>query len=399
MATITEAVERPRERVDAVTWLRRNLFSTWYNALLTLLALALILVLGRALITWVFFRAEWQVIAANLRLFMVGTFPVSQTWRAWLCVALAAALLGLSWGIWPQIVRGVALAFGSGLLFLALLPFSLPNRLALALCAALIFGGMVIGRRALTRLPRIRRWVAAGWVLLLPLVLYLLSGLGIALPAIRTNQWGGLLLTMVLAIFSIVLSFPLGVLLAIGRRSRLPAFSLFCTAYIELVRGVPLITVLFLAQNILPLFVPGGESIDAVVRAVAGFTLFTAAYVAENVRGGLQAIPRGQEEAAKALGLNPLLTMGLIILPQALRIVIPANVGQFISLFKDTSLVVVAFSLLDLLGVARAVVAQSAFLGRHAETLAFAAMVYWIFAFSLTRVSRRLEDALGVGHR
>lgn len=395
MATISEIVERPREQVDAITWLRKNLFSTWYNALLTLLALALLIVLVRAVLAWVLLQAEWRVIAVNLRLFMVGTFPADQLWRAWLCVALAALLLGASWGLWPGVVRGVAVAYASGLLFLALLPFAPSNRLALALCGALIYGGMLVGRRR----AGLKRWVALGWVVLLPLVIFLLRGIGLVLPVIQTNQWGGLLLTMVLAITSIILSFPLGVLLAIGRRSSLPAFSLFCTAYIELIRGVPLVTVLFLAQNILPLFVPGGESIDAVVRAIAGFTLFTAAYIAENVRGGLQAIPRGQEEAARALGLNPFLTMGLIILPQALRIVIPANVGQFISLFKDTSLVVVAFSLLDLLGIARAVVGQSEFLGRHAETLVFAGAVYWIFAYSLTYVSRRLEAALGVGQR
>ncbi|HEU5100456.1 MAG TPA: amino acid ABC transporter permease, partial [Roseiflexaceae bacterium] len=377
MAAIADVVERPHERIDPITWLRKNLFSTWYNGLLTLLALTLIFVLLRALLTWVFFRAEWSVVAANLRLFMVGTFPVGQSWRIWLCVALAAVLLGLSWGIWPSVVREVAVAYGSGLLFLALVPFSLSSRLALVICSGLVFGGLVLGRRAVAAGGfRIGRWVVGGWILLLPMVILLLRGFGLALPAIPTNQWGGLLLTMLLAIFSIVLSFPLGVLLAIGRRSSLPAFSLFCTAYIELIRGVPLITVLFLAQNVLPLFVPGGESIDAVVRAIAGFTLFTAAYIAENVRGGLQAIPRGQEEAARALGLNPFLTMGMIILPQALRIVIPSNVGQFISLFKDTSLVVVAFSLLDMLGVARAVVAQNAFLGKHAETLAFAGLVY-----------------------
>jgi general L-amino acid transport system permease protein len=400
MAVISEAVGPPREKPNAITWLRQNLFNTWYNALLTLVALALIFLLLRALLTWVIFRAEWEVIAANLRLFMVGAFPADQTWRAWLCVALAALLLGLSWGIWPGVVRGVAVAWGSGLLFLALLPFSLPNRLALLIGGGLVFGGLVLGRWAIARgWLRIGRWVAGSWLLLLVLVLLLLRGFGLVLPVIPTNQWGGLLLTMILAIFSIVLSFPIGVLLAIGRRSKLPAFSLFCTAYIELIRGVPLITVLFLSQNVLPLFVPGGESIDVVARAVAGFTLFTAAYIAENVRGGLQAIPRGQEEAARALGLNPLLTMGMIVLPQALRIVIPSNVGQFISLFKDTSLVVVAFSLLDLLGVARVVVAQNEFLGKHAEALAFAGLVYWLFAYSLTHVSRRLEAALGVGHR
>lgn len=398
MAAISEPIERPREQMTPGTWLKRNLFNTWYNVILTLVSLALIAWLISSLATWVFTRAEWQVIVVNLRLFMIGTFPIEQVWRVWLCVALAALLLGLSWGLWPGVVRGVAVAYGSGLLFLALLPFALPSRLALALCAALIFGGMLVGQRAAARNGNIRRAVATGWVVLLPLVIVLLRGLGLALPVISTNQWGGLLLTMVLAIVGIVFSFPLGVLLAIGRRSSLPAFSLFCTLYIEVIRGVPLITVLFMSQVMLPLFLPGGETIDNVVRAMVGFILFTAAYIAENVRGGLQAVPYGQYEAARALGLNPVMTMGFIVLPQALRIVIPANVGQFISLFKDTSLVAIV-GLLDLLGIGRAVLAQSDFLGRHAEVLLFVAVVYWVFAYSLTYVSRRLEDALGVGRR
>jgi general L-amino acid transport system permease protein len=215
---------------------------------------------------------------------------------------------------------------------------------------------------------------------------------------VPTTQWGGLQLTLVLAVTGILFSFPLGVLLAIGRRSSLPAISLFCTIFIEIVRGVPLITVLFMFQIMLPLFIPGGENIDKVVRAIVAFTIFTSAYIAENVRGGLQATPKGQFEAADALGLNPVLTMSLIVLPQALRTVIPANVGQFISLFKDTSLVVIA-GLLDLLGIARSVVAQSEFLGLYAETLLFVAVVYWVFAYSMTHISKRLEDVLGVGKR
>lgn len=397
--TTTPLIERPKTRFDPIDWSRKNLFSTWYNALLTFVAVAIIFAVVRGILGWVFFRAEWQVIAVNLRLFMIGTFPIDQIWRVWFTIYLAAALLGFSWALWPNVVRDIAVAYGSALLLLALLPFSLNNRLALGVCALLIFGGMWLARRLQPKLPWFGRGVIISWLLLLPFFIVMLRGFGGLLPVISTSQWGGLLLTMVLAIFSIVLSFPLGVLLAIGRRSQLPAISWFCTAYIELIRGVPLITILFMAQNILPLLIPGGETIDAVMRAVAGFTLFTAAYIAENVRGGLQAIPNGQTEAAKALGLNPVLTMGMIVLPQALRIVIPSNVGQFISLFKDTSLVVVAFSVFDLLGIARSVVSQTDFLGRHTETLAFVGVVYWIFAYSLTHLSRRLEQSLGVGQR
>jgi general L-amino acid transport system permease protein len=393
------AVERPREQFDIVKWLRTNLFNSWFNTLLTLVSLVLLYVVLRPLLTWIFTDANWQVVTANLRLFLVGTFPIEQLWRVWLCVVLAATLIGLSWGVWPNVLRGVALVYASALIFLALLPFSVPSRLILAACGGLIFAGMFLGRRA-ARVERLNigRWVMIGWIIFLPLMVYLLRGLGLVLPVITPNQWGGLLLTLVLAISGIVLSFPVGVLLAIGRRSSLPAFSLFCTGYIELIRGVPLITVLFMTQIMLPLFIPGGETIDKALRAVVGFTLFTAAYIAENVRGGLQAIPRGQYEAAKALGLNPLVTMGMIILPQALRLVIPANVSQFISLFKDTSLVIVA-GLLDLLGIGRSVLAQQEFLGLQTEIFLFIGAVYWIFAYSLTHVSRRLEETLGVGHR
>ncbi len=402
MATIGETLGPPRERIDPLRWVRQNLFNSWYNGLLTLLALALLAALLRSVLTWALSQADWAVVAVNLRLLMVGTFPSEQIWRVWLCVLLAATLLGLSWGLWPNVARAVGAAACAASFLLALLPFAPTSRGLLALCGALILGGMIAGRRL--SIPRAdgtgRRagaWVAGAWLLLLPLVIYLLRG-GLVLPAIPTSRWGGLLLTLLLAIVAIVFSFPLGVLLAIGRRSSLPVIRLFCTLYIELIRGVPLITVLFMMQIMLPLFVPGGESIDNVARAMVGFTIFTAAYIAENVRGGLQAIPRGQEEAARALGLNPLLTMGMIVLPQALRIVIPANVGQFISLFKDTSLVAVA-GLLDLLGIARSVLAQSEFLGRQSEVLLFVALVYWVFAYSLTYVSRRLEEALGVGQR
>ncbi len=404
--TNIQSTAPPRIRVRPRRWLKENLFSTWFNTLLTVVSVLLISTILYRLGVWVFRVADWQVIVVNLRLFMVGPYPIAQIWRLWVCVALIATLLGLSWGIWPQIARGIGIAYGTGLLVLALIVFGLNIRFSTAesqafspltplwllLCGGLIFGGRFVG----TRLFDQRRYVAIAWIAVLPVLLLLMHGTGLILPVVPTRRWGGLQLTMVLAISSILLSFPLGVLLAIGRRSNLPAISLFCTLFIELIRGVPLITVLFMFQIMLPLFIPGGESIDRVVRAIVAFTIFTAAYIAENVRGGLQAIPRGQYEASKALGLNPVLAMSLIILPQALRTVIPANVGQFISLFKDTSLVLIA-SQLDLLGVARNASAQSEFLGRFTEIMLFVALIYWIFAFSMTQVSKRLEEVLGEG--
>jgi general L-amino acid transport system permease protein len=197
----------------------------------------------------------------------------------------------------------------------------------------------------------------------------------------------------------IVFSLPIGILLALGRRSSLPLVRLLCTTFIEVVRGVPLVTILFMASILLPLFLPQGVRIDRVVRAVLGITLFASAYMAENVRGGLAAIPPGQYEAARAVGLNGVLTMLLIVLPQALRIVIPAIVGQFIALFMDTTLVVIV-GLLDLLAVGKAVVqGNPEWLTRQAEVYLFVAAVFWIFTFSMSFASRRLETALGVGKR
>jgi general L-amino acid transport system permease protein len=218
------------------------------------------------------------------------------------------------------------------------------------------------------------------------------------LPVVPSNLWGGLLLTFLFAIVGILFSFPLGVLLALGRGSRLPVVRGFSTLYIELIRGVPLVTVLYMASIILPLFMPGDIRIDRVVRAMVGFVLFVSAYVAEDVRGGLQAVPRGQREAAEAVGLPGVLIMGLIVLPQALRAVIPSLVGQFISLFKDTSLVAI-IGLFDLLNVGQSILANPEYLGLHREVYLFAAVVYFAFSYAMSFTARRLEKALGVGER
>ncbi|NJP07304.1 MAG: amino acid ABC transporter permease [Chloroflexaceae bacterium] len=387
-------VERPVERLGLIGWLHKNLFSTWYNILLTLLSLALIVAVVQPLLIWVLTQAEWDVVMVNLRLLLIGFFPLDQIWRVWVCLAATMALLGLSRGIWPHIVGGVAPVYGAGLLLLALLPIELNQRLWLVLCGGLVFAGAALSRFLVQRSnQRIIGWVAMGWVLLLPLTLWLLRGFGLVLPVIETSEWGGLLLTLVMAISGVVFAFPLGVLLAIGRRSELPAFRWFCTISIEVVRGVPLVTVLFMFLIMLPLFIPGSESTDNIARAIIGLTIFTSAYIAENVRGGLQAIPRGQFEAAKAIGLNPVFSMLLIILPQALRIVIPSNVNQFISLLKDTSLVVAAGGgIRELLGMADSLMGQAEFQGKQAEVLLFAGLIYWILAYSLTYVSKRLEQ-------
>lgn len=355
MTTISETVRPPRTSVGVLGWIKENLFSTWYNALLTFGSLGLIYVVLRGLVTWALTKARWDVVTTNLTLFLIGPFPRDQVWRVWACVIMVVLLGGLSLVVWGPLGR----SHSKG-----------------------------------------RRWVLVGWLLSFPLTVVLLSGFSGSsiLPLVGTNLWGGLLLTFLLAIVGIVASFPLGVLLALGRRSSLPVVRWFCTLYIELIRGVPLVTVLFMAAIMLPLFLPEGVRVDKVLRAMVGFTLFTAAYIAENVRGGLAAVPLGQYEAAKALGLSGVQVMGLIVLPQALRAVIPPIVGQFITLFKDTSLVVI-IGLLDLLNIAKSVVAQPQFMGLKREVYLFVAVIYFIFSYAMSYASRRLEVALGVGER
>jgi general L-amino acid transport system permease protein len=386
-----EALPPPFERYTLLGWLRRNLFSTWYNALLTVLCLALIALAGRGALEWALGQARWEVITANLRLFLVGQYPASATWRVWACVGLLAALIGLSYGVWGRGRRADALGV-VGLPVVLALVFEGETRIALLAAGAAGALGLGLGR---WRRARLARWAVFGWVIYFPLVIVLVSGFGgegSVLPLVPTNLWGGLLLTLLLSVVGIVFSFPLGVLLALGRQSGLPAVRALSVTYIEVLRGVPLVTVLFMAQLMLPLFLPG-VTIDRVVRAMAGIVLFSAAYLAENVRGGLQAIPRGQYEAARALGLNTWKMMLLIILPQALKIVIPVLVGQFIALFKDTSLVVIV-GLLELMGIAKAVLAQPDFLGLQAEVYLFVALVYAVFCYLMSDLSQRLERRL-----
>jgi general L-amino acid transport system permease protein len=215
------------------------------------------------------------------------------------------------------------------------------------------------------------------------------------------DEWGGFMINVFIAAAAIVLCFPLGLLLALGRRSRLPLLRVMCTVYIEIFRGSPLFVLLLLANNALDFFVPDWLSPGVVVRAIIVFTLFTAAYIAEIIRGGLQSVPPSQEEAAKALGLGPVRTTSLIVLPQALRNVIPAQIGQFISLFKDVSLAGAAMGVFDLLDVSTSITKQTGFAGQRlaVETLAFAAFLFWIGSYTMSRESQRLEKRLGVGIR
>lgn len=232
-------------------------------------------------------------------------------------------------------------------------------------------------------------------------ILYILPftlGIDVGLSNASTSSWGGLTLTLLLAVSGIALCFPIGVLLALGRKSKLPVLRGFSIAYIELIRGVPLISILFMGQVLIPLFLPAGMRPDRVVRAVIGLTIFSAAYLAENVRAGLQSIPQGQTEAAQSLGLNKPLTMALIVLPQALKTAIPAIVGQFISLFQDTTLLGIV-GLVELLGITNNLLANPKYLGDYAQGYAFIAVLYWIFCYAMSYGSRRVEEALNTDLR
>jgi general L-amino acid transport system permease protein len=352
MTVDVEVMKPPRTEVGALGWLRKNLFGTWYDALLTVGSVAFICVVLYGVFNWALNTAKWGVVTTNIKVFMVGRYPYSEVWRIWTSVGLFLVMALVSLVVWKRNVT------------------------------------------------KARRGVTIAWVIVLLLTIVLLKGFGDLplIPSVPINIWSGLMLTLALGIVGIVASFPMGVLLALGRRSSLPVIKVFCTTYIEGIRGVPLISVLFMSMLMIPLFLPPSIRIDNVLRAMVAMTLFSAAYVAENVRGGLQAIPEGQYEAGRAVGLNEGLVMVLIVLPQALRAMIPAIVGQFISLYKDTSLVVIV-GLLDILGVAKAVTGQREWIGTQKEVFAFAGVIFFVTCSALSYASRRLEKQLGVGER
>ena len=394
-----ETLPPPSRSIGPVAWLRENLFSGIGSSITTVV---LVVSLGWVLLnlgTWAVTEARWGVVTNNLRLFLIGQFPPDQAWRVVANLTILSVLGGLSAGTFGSATRALAITLSAIQVMLALLiaasPIGLTAVLALLANAALVWIGFIISLRV--RLPR--RPLVFAWLLSIPATFLLLNGFdGTPLPSISTNVWGGLLLTVMLAVVGILLSFPLGVLLALGRRSDLSAVKWLSTVYIEVIRGIPLVTIIFMADIILPLFLPGDWRLDRVARAMGGITLFSAAYVAENVRGGLQAIPSGQVEAAHAIGLNPVQTNLYIVLPQALRSVIPANVGLFISLLKDTTLVTI-IALLEILGIGRSVLAQPNSFGANLEVYAFIAAVFFVLCYAMSQASYRLERALGVGSR
>jgi general L-amino acid transport system permease protein len=394
-----ETLPPPRQTIGPVAWLRENLFSGPISSVITVLIGTLLVWLVITVGNWAVTEARWSVVTNNLRLFLIGQYPGDQAWRIWAALAILSVLTGLAAGRYGRATRALAITLSACQILLGALVLASPlgpvAAGALALNVVLTWAAFGFAMRGFVP----RRLLTWAWVASLPAWFVLISGIGeTAVPSVSSNLWGGLLLTMLIAVVGIVLSFPMGVLLALGRRSQLPAVRILSTGYIELIRGVPLVTILFMADIILPLFLPGEWRLDRVARAMGGVVLFSAAYVAENVRGGLQAIPTGQVEASQALGLSGVQTNLYIVLPQALRSVIPANVGLFISLLKDTTLVTI-IGLLELLGISRAVLAQSESFGAQMEVYVFIAVVFFILCYAMSQASYRLERALGVGTR
>jgi general L-amino acid transport system permease protein len=352
----------PSTQVGVLAWLRQNLFSSPFNTILTLLCLWLLYEIVPPFVEWAFINANfagdsreacvgggacWVFVKARFSQFMYGFYPVDQRWR------INTAFVILILGLVPLFVSWV--------------------RHKIAIAAALL--------------------------VLFPIIAFSLFHGGLfGLPVVETSLWGGLFLTLVIAGVGIVASLPLGILFALGRRSEMPIVRAVCITFIEVMRGVPLITILFMASVMLPLFLPEGVNFDKLLRALVGVALFSSAYMAEVVRGGLQAIPKGQYEAANALGLSFWKTTGLIILPQALKIVIPGIVNTLIGLFKDTTLVLI-IGLFDLLGIVQASLTDASWIGFATEGYIFAALGYWVFCFGMSRYSMHVERKLHTGHK
>lgn len=352
----------PKATSGTLGWVRENLFASPLNAVLTITSLCFLYLVVPPFVQWAFVDAVWfgnsnkdcagyegacwAVVTARFGQFVYGFYPESERWRPNLVLILF--VINLLPILWDRV----------------------PGR---TFAAVFLVSGF-------------------------PLVaLFFIHG-GIGLEVVPTPKWGGFMLNLIMAAVAIIYSLPLGILLALGRRSEFPIISRFCVLFIEFWRGVPLITVLVMASFMLPFFMPDGFNFNELLRALIGLTLFSSAYMAEVVRGGLQAMPRGQTEAARAMGLTYWQSIRLIILPQALKITIPAIVNTFIGLFKDTSLVIV-IGLFDLLQVAKSSVTDTNWLGLEHETYIFVAIVFFVSCFAMSRYSLYLERKLDTNGR
>ena len=314
----------------------------WLDRWLTLMLLVLLGWAGWSCLHWLWHGADWTVVVTNLPLYAVGSYPEAERWRPLLCIVAVVVLIVIT----------------------------------------------LLG----PRLGGWRRSLPLLWSAMAPIGIWLLAG-GLGLSPVGTQSWGGFSLTLLLTAGSGLLALPLGVLLALGRRSDLPVLRGGSTAYIELMRAIPLIAVLFFGQLLIPLFLPPGVEINRVLRAVVAFALFAAAYIAEDVRGGLQAIPPTQREAAAVLGLSPRQSLQLVVLPQALRVALPSLTNQAVGLLQNTSLMAI-LGLVELLGISRSLLANPAFIGRYLEVYIWLAAVYWLACTAMALLARHLEIQL-----
>jgi general L-amino acid transport system permease protein len=406
----TDTLVPPVMRIDPLRWIHRNLFSSPSNTLLTLVFAPLMLLVGWRFLRFLLVTARWEIVERNLTLYVVGAFPREQLWRVWLALGILAITAGLIGGLISMTTHEALVTSGRtlrvswreraarvgppALLLATLLGFA-RTWTPFVLTALVIAVGLTTSLLARRMPSSVRRFVPAAAGIGVVLALLAISSFG----GVERRAWGGLLITMYYTLGALVISYPIGVALALGRRSSLPAVRLVCRGYIEFFRGSPLITLLFTGWLIIPFFLPANFPTPTLVtRALIIFILFTSAYVAEIVRGGLQAVGRGQVEAAQSVGLSPWKQTRLIVLPQALRAVIPGLVGQAISLFKDTTLVLI-IGQQDLLAIAQNVTKQNEFLGQGyiTESLVFVGIVYWIASYWLSKESQRLEVRLGLG--
>lgn len=341
----------PLNEIKTVAWLRKNLFGSWADTAITLILLGVLLSFVPGLIDWLFFSATyqgndeicrqnggacWPFIIEKFQVLMIGVYPQELAWRPGIA---GLALLLLAWLTYSERIRGVVLV--------------------------------------------------AAWAIL-PIFALIMIGGAFGMQEVDQSVWGGLMLSIMLALVGVIVSIPLGVLLALGRHYGSPAIKVLCVTFIELLRGVPLITILFMASVMMPLFLPPELVINNLLRIQIGMILFSSAYMAEVVRGGLQAIPKGQTEASLSLGVTPARTIAFIVVPQALRHVLPPLIGRCIALFKDTSLVIIV-GLLDFLGMIKSAALDTDWLGFQPEAYLFAAFVYWLICYSLSLYGRQLE--------
>jgi general L-amino acid transport system permease protein len=357
-AVQTEELRPPITSVGPIGWVKNNLFNGVFNSILTIVTLFFLWKVVPPLIHWAFIDSAWHttgqacrqaagacwsIISMNYRFILFGFYPYDQQWRPFLAMMI-------------------------------------------------LFGLLFYSRDR----NHWKKPLAYAWIVGLFTMGLLMKGGIFGLTSVESTQWGGLPLTLLLAVFGLTAAYPLGVILALGRRSKMPGVKVLCILYIELIRGVPLISLLFMSAIIFPLFLPEGVTFNKILRAQVAIILFTAAYIAEVVRGGLQAMSRGQYEAAESLGLNYILTMRLVILPQALKIVIPPSVSILISAFKDTSLVVI-IALFDLLKTTQSVLSNPEWMGFSREAYVFVAILYFLGCFSMSNYSRKLERELSRG--